>query len=278
MNKKTFLEELRSSLSVLQETELNDIMDEYERHIDMKVQSGLTEEEAIAEFGNRKELTAEILEAYHVRADYETEKNEEKKKETREKISLWNHLAQLWDSGRRAVRGQMIRFRAWLFRILGKQKAATSREEDTREKRNGREVKTADSGRMNSVNLKINRLRRETGNFLCRLFTQSAGIIFWCFRHIWTAALWCVKVSWNVFWIFFALLCSGFGLLSLFSLGVLTVLLCQGYPLAGAAIGMLGVNLSLFSAAGLGLTLLWRREKNGEKIFAMREEEEENYA
>lgn len=63
MDKKTFLEELRSSLSVLQETELNDIMDEYEQHIDMKVQSGLTEEEAIAEFGNRKELTAEILEA-----------------------------------------------------------------------------------------------------------------------------------------------------------------------------------------------------------------------
>lgn len=43
MDKKTFLEELRSSLSVLQETELNDIMDEYEQHIDMKVQSGLTE-------------------------------------------------------------------------------------------------------------------------------------------------------------------------------------------------------------------------------------------
>ena len=43
MDKKTFLEELRSSLSVLQETELNDIMDEYEQHIDMKVQSGLTD-------------------------------------------------------------------------------------------------------------------------------------------------------------------------------------------------------------------------------------------
>lgn len=39
MDKKTFLEELRSSLSVLQETELNDIMDEYEQHIDMKVRA-----------------------------------------------------------------------------------------------------------------------------------------------------------------------------------------------------------------------------------------------
>ena len=70
MDKKTFLEELRSSLSVLQETELNDIMDEYEQHIDMKVISGLSEEEAIADFGSLPELTAEILEAYHVRADY----------------------------------------------------------------------------------------------------------------------------------------------------------------------------------------------------------------
>ena len=88
MDKKTFLEELRSSLSVLQETELNDIMDEYEQHIDMKVQSGLTEEEAIAEFGNRKELTAEILEAYHVRADYEAGQNGPEKREAKEKSAV----------------------------------------------------------------------------------------------------------------------------------------------------------------------------------------------
>lgn len=105
-------------------------------------------------------------------------------------------------------------------------------------------------------------------------------MISWCCRHIWTTALWCVKAGWNVLWIFFALLCGGFGLLSLFGLGVLAVLLCQGYPLAGAAIGALGVNLSLFSAAGLGLTFLWRRERNGEngeKRSAIQEEEEENY-
>ena len=89
MDKKTFLEELRSSLSVLQETELNDIMDEYEQHIDMKVKSGLTEEEAIAEFGNRKELTAEILEAYHVRADYEAGNSKEKKGEAKDFCIPW---------------------------------------------------------------------------------------------------------------------------------------------------------------------------------------------
>lgn len=70
MNKKEFLEALRQALAVLDETEQRDIIDEYEQHIDMKVASGLTEEEAIADFGDFNEMTAELLEAYHVRADY----------------------------------------------------------------------------------------------------------------------------------------------------------------------------------------------------------------
>ena len=51
MDKKTFLLNLRQSLSVLKEEELQDIVSEYEQHIDMKVENGLTEEEAIADFG-----------------------------------------------------------------------------------------------------------------------------------------------------------------------------------------------------------------------------------
>lgn len=70
MDKKTFLAELQKNLAVLQEEELRDIINEYEQHIDMKMQSGLSEEEATADFGSLDELTAEILEAYHVRSDY----------------------------------------------------------------------------------------------------------------------------------------------------------------------------------------------------------------
>ncbi len=72
MDKKTFLLNLQHALSVLEEKELEDIISEYEQHIDLKVENGLTEEEAIADFGAISELTAEILEAYHVRADYGT--------------------------------------------------------------------------------------------------------------------------------------------------------------------------------------------------------------
>ena len=70
MNKNEFLAALKRALAVLDEAELQDILDEYEQHIDMKTASGLSEEEAIADFGDFKDLAAELLEAYHVRADY----------------------------------------------------------------------------------------------------------------------------------------------------------------------------------------------------------------
>ena len=46
MDKITFLRELEQGLSVLQRDELEDIISEYEQHIDMKIKNGLPEEEA----------------------------------------------------------------------------------------------------------------------------------------------------------------------------------------------------------------------------------------
>ena len=43
MDKKTFISKLEQALSVLQEDELRDIISEYEQHIDLKQESGLTE-------------------------------------------------------------------------------------------------------------------------------------------------------------------------------------------------------------------------------------------
>lgn len=70
MNKETFLEELRGCLHVLEDQEQEDILEEYAQHIDMKRQKGLSEEEAIKDFGPVKELAAEILEAYHVKPEF----------------------------------------------------------------------------------------------------------------------------------------------------------------------------------------------------------------
>ncbi|MFR3251901.1 MAG: DUF1700 domain-containing protein [Eisenbergiella sp.] len=70
MNKEEFLRILRERLSILDDREMEDILSEYEQHIDMKTAGAMSEEEAIADFGNVDDLAADILEAYHVRSDY----------------------------------------------------------------------------------------------------------------------------------------------------------------------------------------------------------------
>ena len=52
MSKEEFLRILREKLSILDEKEMEDILNEYEQHIDMKTAGAMTEEEAIADFGN----------------------------------------------------------------------------------------------------------------------------------------------------------------------------------------------------------------------------------
>ena len=70
MNKDKFLTELRAYLNILEKQEQEDILEEYAQHIDMKIQKGLSEEEAINDFGPVEELAAEILEAYHVNPEF----------------------------------------------------------------------------------------------------------------------------------------------------------------------------------------------------------------
>lgn len=70
MNKEEFLLYIERHLSVLNEKERSDIILEYAQHIDMKVQSGQTEAEAIKDFGKPEALVDEILEAYNLDPDY----------------------------------------------------------------------------------------------------------------------------------------------------------------------------------------------------------------
>lgn len=70
MSKERFLSELREYLSILEDQEQEDILAEYAQHIDMKMLKGLSEEEAIRDFGSVKELAAEILAAYHVDSEH----------------------------------------------------------------------------------------------------------------------------------------------------------------------------------------------------------------
>lgn len=81
MNKEKFIKELSKKLSILNEEERNDIINEYIDMIDEKVKHGKTEEEAVKDFGNLDDLAKEIISTYKVNPNYhknETFSNVEK--------------------------------------------------------------------------------------------------------------------------------------------------------------------------------------------------------
>lgn len=69
MKKDEFLSILNRKLQVINERERQDIIDEYRMHIEMKMQEGKSEEEAIEDFGNIDELVNDILDAYKINTE-----------------------------------------------------------------------------------------------------------------------------------------------------------------------------------------------------------------
>ena len=70
MNKREFLRELEIRLSILDENEVKDILNEYGGIIDEKIKDGKSETDAVSEFGALEELSTEILKAYKINPKY----------------------------------------------------------------------------------------------------------------------------------------------------------------------------------------------------------------
>ena len=67
MSKEEFLKTLRKRLSILEDSEIEDIISEYEGYIEEKVNVGLSEEEVVKELGNIDEIVRDLLAAYKVK-------------------------------------------------------------------------------------------------------------------------------------------------------------------------------------------------------------------
>lgn len=290
MDKKTFISKLEQALSVLQEEELRDIISEYEQHIDLKQESGLTEEEAIADFGSLDELTAEILEAYHVRADYAVSRKRRQKSMAGEKETglifsqihkgctragifvadgvrctsrhLWEFLFFLRESAKRPV--------VWLQKLWRKgQKFHGTTEALEIDCEKGLQSNKPEERRA------VPSLVKEWQKTMGRMMHGGIGLAVKTMSFMVHAFLWAVRMVWNGFCVGAALFLGGFGLLCLFCLGMLAVLLMQHYPLAGVTLGCFGLVLCSFSAAGLFVSLIKRKkEKGGHRKNGDREEEE----
>lgn len=292
MNKKEFLEKLGEHLIVLESREQEDILDEYSQHIDMKIERGLSEEEAIRDFGSISELAAQILEAYHVNPEYEKATAEKVKpasdtadipgtakesdnriRKFAEKVLILIHNGAVWclNGGKWIIvhaASLLIRPYRWI-RRKGKDIGARlkEREEQYAKQSNGLEgdlteevpaglLSTPKQQRHTGQTL-LRRRKRAEGTSLLAGFFHSLGTLFTRgYILLWNVLLWGIRWCWNGFLIFICLFSGLAALFSIFCFAMLVVWLVQGYPLTGVTILCLGGILCSVSFTIFCLSLL----------------------
>lgn len=232
MNKEMFLKDLQKHLEILEDREQQDILEEYAQHIDIKMQNGQSEEDAIRDFGPVTELAAEILEAYHVKPEFGESRKKKGlpgipemnlKEEARKLTSFGDGFKQGWEAlGRGAGKtfhsmGQAVKkFFCWISGPFRRKKRAEKR---------------------------------------------SDGIFRKILRGLSRLICWCLWLCWNLFWMTLTLGAGLLALMLLFTLGTLLILMFQEYPLGGVSLMCLGGFLAAGSMSGLCFSLIRRKEK-----------------
>ena len=264
MDKATFLVQLQKNIGMLDDDEQKDIIDEYSQHIDMKVSGGMTEAEAIEDFGDFNEFVREVLNAYHVKAPFDQEDAVEAaatasptagdrlddavrggaqaagravdatKRGARKMASAVTGAA-----GKFSDRAKEAVSQASAARAEARAEAAASGVEADRDGSESRAA--AASGTSRGMIAEVGGMARSFGGG--------------CWNVAKTAARWC----WN-----FAVAClmasGGFmALVSLFCLGLGVVFLVQGYPVAGLTIAAAGCSMAFAAISFLLSRLIMRK-------------------
>lgn len=271
MNKEAFLAKLREYLGILEDGEQDDILEEYAQHIDMKMQKGLSEEEAICDFGPMEELAAQILEAYHVKPQFsekgksisfpkpkfKIESVDAKDGETSAKKTLdWlkEKATAIAHSIRNAFSwvGRKCRaFGGWLTKPFRREKSADGSENQVTE-----------------------RGTKEMGKQVNGCFSAMGKGIVSLWRCCCNFCIWFLKLIWNLGWLMFSLLCALVGMIVLVGFGAILILLFQGYPFFGIFLISLGGILCSY-ALSCGAFSLLIREKEIEKVIEEAEKSDE---
>lgn len=303
MNKTEFLDELKMCLAVLEEKEQQDILEEYTQHIDMKMERGLSEEEAIGDFGDLAQLAAEILEAYHVNPDYYGNRTVSRKLGIRGimKRARTGFLAIVRTAGRflhrtaaAAVRNTCVlfgRIRDFFSRIPARRPRILRH---FRTKTNIVTINGADSapssesprtglpgippvprtGRGDDkspvqgiVPSSARSTVQRTGASICRGIKGMFCALGVLFSSCLSLAVWCLcfclRWAWNILLFILAMLNGCLALFTFYLLAVFLVWTVQGYPFAGPALISLGVVLCAGSFSILCISLLRLRRNTG---------------
>lgn len=248
MNKAEFLKVLEDRLSVLEAQERKDMLSEYSQHIEMKMKSGMGEEEAIDDFGDVDSLIEEILEAYHIDPDY-------KKKEKG------------FGENKKSTEGVFAKSKQSISGLLGQKKEKENRKEDHRQDTNTNRkkvVRDMEEGEDKKISrLKARKERREryrkgTASLASGMGNGMKSIFYLCIKLVLIIIMIPAVIA---------------DLFAIFGLGTLLILLIQGYPLVGAGIGMLGIVLCCSSYSIFILTyIIGNKEGKRESSYKNREE------
>lgn len=268
MNKGEFLNELEKRIRVLAKNEIKDILVEYSQHIDMKMESGLNEAEAIKDFGDIDDLAAEILEAYHVNPEYEKGAEipesvlEDQKKRGLTSITgffvligrgikkIFIEIGRIFLSMGRHIKklfAGAILFIENIFKQKKKTDIIDSVKESKKVEVKEDEEKTGDKTFKNE---------KKAGKVKGRCKKMISGFLFACLAVFVVLCLIPITIS---------------GLFSVFGVGVSVVLLVQGYPIAGILIGCIGLAVMSVSLWLLLASLLIRKKKEDRWITQVKD-------
>ena len=298
MSKEAFLTELAGHLKVLEEREQQDILDEYAQHIDMKIQNGMSEEEAIGDFGPVKELAAEILEAYHVNPEYGDSSRRGKidfesaastaeqgirsaggfLKKAGKKLGQWISEVCAWIGKpfHRKSMGKPVEQPEGAESTVGQETAADGGDSEKSKVGYGPAVfQKADSSSEQGILGKLIGFCRDILKGCGSLIGSAARILrkllVWILHICWDLLRWGVRLCWNLFW-FCGAICLALGTIAaIFCFGALLILCFQGYPLIGVTLMSLGGLLcgGALTCAAWGLI---RRKKTEEKTAVLENE------
>lgn len=209
MNKEEFLKELESRLKILDQRERQDMLSEYSQHIDMKIQSGMKEKEAIEDFGDIDSLAQEILEVYHIDPDYRTMEEERPMKKGKKSAAIL-------EQSRESISGFLEQKK-----VRRKEKKEKKKDKQDKKFLWNKDKKVFSSAGLRRTNQKIGQ---------------------W-YKEVWKWMKWIVRMCLKAIWIVITIPVVVIDIIALFGLGALLILLVQGYPLIGVTFGVCGIVL-----------------------------------
>lgn len=292
MNKTEFLNELEKKIRVLNKEEINDILAEYSQHIDMRMESGLSEDEAIKDFGDMDELAAEILEAYHVNPEFDKELNDKqegigKKAEAlAEEItsSVGGPLKKLFLKCKELI----LRFFNWIKQFVSKIKSSEKivfintmkkkKAEEQPAEADGEVLEKTDTKaekKKRTLFKKSEKKKENKKDIKAAAGRQIKKTKGRCRRLIGGFIALCVSVV--------AILCliptTIAMLFAVFGLGISVVMIFTGYPMAGIFVMLLGASVAsialwLLLASFVGIR---RKKKNKDPKLEAAEEDYDEY-